>query len=140
MPFFLGHNATEWKYTDKRTEKNVCWDVKLVEIPFNYSYSTQEKTNYIVRLLIYANLLSFSYGFGNRNINMICICCSASYTENLLFSTLNGLHNAHRECIKALEKFLRKRNLLNFFSPTFSTFIWPNSFFKEPWSPVKPRW
>ena len=70
----------------KRTEKNVCRDVKLIKIPFNYSYSTREETNYIARLLMYANLLAFSYGFRNRNVNMIHICCSVFYRENISFS------------------------------------------------------
>ena len=116
MPSFLGHSATEWKYTDKKNWKE-CRDVKLIKIPFNYSYSTHKQTNYIVRPLIYANLLSFSYGFRNRNVNMIRICRSAFCRENISFSRLESLHTVCHECIKAPEKFLRKGNLFNFVQP-----------------------
>lgn len=115
-PSFLGHSGTKWKYTDKKNWKE-CRDVKLIKIPFNYSYSTHKQTNYIVRLLIYANLPSFSYGFRNRNVNMIRVCRSAFCRENISFSRPESLHNVYHECIKAPEKFPRKGNLLNFVQP-----------------------
>lgn len=110
IPSFLGHTATEWKHTDKRAEKNVCWHAKLIKNPFIYSYSIQKKTNYVVRPLICANLLSFSYGFRNRNIDMIYICLSAFCRENIFFDWSEVVFPMYvMSTSRPPEKLLRKR-------------------------------
>lgn len=108
---FVGHNGTEWKGTDKRTEKIVCWDVKLIKTPFNFLYSLHEKMNYIARPSYMLMCCYLGFGFRNRNSN---IHHSAFYRETVLFSWSEIVLIMYiMSILRPPEKFLKRRNLKN---------------------------
>lgn len=67
---------------EKRAQKNVCWDVKLIKIPFNYSHSIQEQTkDGAGHLLVLIHHCSGSgYGFS---------ACSIQHFVEKYFSSLD---------------------------------------------------